>query len=77
MFSISVTSVPESLPYQVSWERCIEGTSMTDIVFDSGDSRTMVRLDLVPQGKLVESEVLIKCAHGDHFKYPRMEKEVI
>ena len=29
----------------------------------------MVRLNLVPQGKMVESEVLIKCAHGDHVKY--------
>lgn len=62
MFSVSVTSVSESLPYQVSWEQCIEGTSMTDIVLDSGNSRTMVRLDLVPQKKLVDGEVLIKCA---------------
>ena len=43
---------------------------MTDILLDSGDSRTMLRLDLVLQGKLVAGEVLIKCAHGDHFKYP-------
>ena len=26
----------------------------------------MVRLDLVPKGKMVEGEVLNKCAHGDH-----------
>ena len=42
---------------------------MTDIVLDLGNSRTMVSLDLVPQGKLVDGEVLIKCAYGDHFKY--------
>ena len=29
-----------------------------------GQARTM------PQGKLAEAEVLIKCAHGNHFKYP-------
>ena len=28
-----------------------------------------VRLELVPQGKLAKAEVLIKCAHGNHFKY--------
>ena len=43
---------------------------MTDILFDSGASRTMVRLDLVPQVKMVEGEVLIKYAHGDRVKYP-------
>ena len=31
---------------------------------------SMVRLELVPQWKLAEAEVLIKCAHGNHFKYP-------
>ena len=30
----------------------------------------MVRLELVPQGKLAEAEVLIKCPHVNHFKYP-------
>ena len=54
----------------MSQEGTIEGTSVTDILPDSGTSRTMVRLDPVPKGKMVEGEVLNKCAHGEYFKYP-------
>ena len=43
---------------------------MIDILLDSGASGTMVSLDPVPKGKVVEVEVLIACAHGDCDKYP-------
>ena len=43
---------------------------MIDILLDSGANETMVSLDPVPKGKMVESELLITCAHGDCDKYP-------
>ena len=43
---------------------------MPNILLDSGASRTMVQLDLVPQGKMVEDEMLIRCAHGDRLSTP-------
>ena len=65
MFGDSATSESGTPLQQVSREDSIEGTSVTDILLDSGASSTMVRLDLVLQGRMVEGEVLIKCAHGD------------
>ena len=43
---------------------------MTDILLDSGASRTMIQLDLMPQGKMMEGNVLVQCAHGNCVKCP-------
>ena len=69
MFSDSATSESGTPFHEVSRKGTIEGTSVTDIL-DSGASRTMARLDLVPKEKVVEVEVLNKCTHGDCVKYP-------
>ena len=68
MFSDSATSESGTI-HQVSREGTIEGTSVSDILLDSGASRTMVSVDPVPKWKMVEGEVLIKCAHGDCVKH--------
>ena len=70
MFSDSATSEFGTPLHEVSREGTIEGTLVTDMLLDSRTSRTMARLDLVPKGKVVEVEVLNKCAHGDRVKYP-------
>ena len=44
----------------------VEGQQVTDILLDTGCSRTMVHKSLVPEQKLKEGEaVTIICAHGE------------
>ena len=53
--------------------RCgsVEGRAVTNIVLDTGCSKTLVWRDLVPEERLVEGEaVTIHCAHGDTVLYP-------
>lgn len=52
----------------------MEGKEVSDILLDTGCSRTMVHRDLVPEGKQLEGEaVTICCAHGDVSLYPLAE----
>lgn len=44
-------------------------TTVIDISLYSGASRTMLTYT-VPQGKIAEGEVPIRCAHGDQVKIP-------
>ena len=67
MFSGSATCESGSPLHQVGQKGNIEGEYN---LLDSGASRTMVRLGLVPKGKMVEGEVQITCAHGDRVKCP-------
>ena len=49
----------------------VEGTAVSDILLDTGCTRTMVRRDLVPEERLLPGEaVTILCAHGDMALYP-------
>lgn len=49
----------------------MEGRSVNDILLDTGCSRTMVWLHLVPERCLKEGRaVTIRCAHGDTALYP-------
>ena len=49
----------------------VEGTAVSNILLDTGCSRTLVRKDLVPTAKLLDGEVVaIRCAHGDTVLYP-------
>ena len=44
---------------------------------DTGCSRTKVRQDLVPEGKIIEGDaVTIRCAHGDTVLYPVAQLEL-
>ncbi len=44
---------------------------MSDILLDTGCSRTLVHQELVPEGKLKEGDaVAIRCTHGDMVLYP-------
>ena len=55
----------------------VEGRKVTDILLDTGCSRTAVRQDLVPEQKKVEGEaVAICCAHGDTVLYPLDQVEI-
>jgi len=49
----------------------VDGQFVSDIVLDTGCTRTLVHRDLVSEGKLVKGEfVTIQCAHGDAVAYP-------
>ena len=49
----------------------VEGQHVNRILLDTGCSKTMVRRELIPAGKLLEGEAItIRCAHGDTVLYP-------
>ena len=49
----------------------VEGQLVSDIVLDTGCSRTLVHSDLVSDEKLRQGEaVTVQCAHGDTVVYP-------
>ena len=49
----------------------VEGQAVKSILLDTGCSKTLVRRDLVPEGRLVDGKaVTIRCAHGDTVLYP-------
>ena len=55
----------------------VEGIHVEQIVLDTGCSRTMVKQDLVPEGKIIEGDaVTIRCAHGDTVLYPVAQLEL-
>ena len=52
----------------------VEGKAVSNILLDTGCSRTLVHQDLVPRAKFKEGEVVaIRCAHGDTVLYPLAE----
>ena len=49
----------------------VEGRYVSDILLDTGCSRTLIRRELVPAKKVQEGDVVtIRCAHGDTVLYP-------
>ena len=49
----------------------VEGVVVSDILLDTGCSRTMVQSELVPEDRIIPGEaVTVKCAHGDTVLYP-------
>lgn len=61
-----------------SWWGVIEGRVITDIVLDTGCSRTIkVHHNLVGEDKQLEGEtVTVRCAHRDTVLYPLAEVEM-
>ena len=45
-------------------------------MLDTGSNRTLIRNNLVPAQILVESEIPIRCGHGDIVTYPIAEIEM-
>ena len=55
----------------------VEGRYVSDILLDTGCSRTLVRRDLVPSKNMQEGDVVtIRCAHGDTVLYPLADVKV-
>ena len=54
----------------------VESHWTRDILLDTGCTWTLVRRDLVPEGKMIEGTTLIRCAHGDTVSYPLAEIEI-
>lgn len=48
----------------------VEGVPVSDILLDTGCSRTLVRQELVPTENLRMDRIAIRCAHGDTIEYP-------
>ena len=48
----------------------MEGITIGDILLDTGCSQTLVRQELIPNGKVMSGQSSIRCAHGDVIKYP-------
>ena len=55
--------------------RCgqVEGQVLTDILLDTGCSKTLVRRHLIPEEKLEGDAVTIRCANEDTVLYPVAE----
>ena len=51
----------------------VEGHPVGDILLDTGCSTTLVRRELVPEERLLDGEVTVRCAHGDTTTYPLAE----
>ena len=55
----------------------VEGVEVSDVLLDTGCTRTMVRSDLVPENKLLPGEaVTVRCAHGDTVLYQLADVEI-
>ena len=54
----------------------VEGTPVK-MLLDTGSARTLVRRELVPEGKVLVGQVVaVRCAHGDNICYPLADVEV-
>ena len=55
----------------------VDGKFVSDIVLDTGCTRTLVHRDLVSEEKLMKAEsVTIQYAHGDAVAYPLANVEL-
>ena len=50
--------------------------AVDDILLDTGSARTLVKRDLVPDLKVGDGEIAIRCAHGDIATYPLASVEI-
>ena len=54
----------------------VDGRLITDILLDTGCTRTMVHERLIPRKRKTNGEVVIRCAHGDEVSYPLTEVQI-
>jgi len=54
----------------------VEGNPV-EVLLDTGSARTLVRRELVPEGKVMEDRaVVVRCAHGEGVRYPLADVSV-
>ena len=67
----------QSKPLVTKCEGVVDSKFVSDIVLDTGCTRTLVHRDLVSEEKLMKGEsVTIQCAHGDAVAYPLANVEL-
>ena len=57
-------------PTRPRGRKLVEGKPVSNLILDTGATRTLVRSDLLPPSIRMEGEVTIRCAHGDAVTYP-------
>ena len=71
LFSNQASAKNRQLQQERAYQRgTINGVYCTDIVVDTGASKTLVRGDLITPDDIVDGEITIQCAHGDAVSYP-------
>ena len=55
----------------------VEGVHVSNILLDTGATRSMIREDLLHPDHRVDGEVTVRCAHGNTVAYPLTEVEKI
>jgi predicted aspartyl protease len=54
----------------------VEDKIVEDMLLDTGCSQMLVRQELVPEDKLTNRQVSIRCAHGDILEYPVADVQI-
>ena len=60
----------ETRPRRVCRHGTVNGIFCTDILVDTGATKTLVRKELVSNEDILDGETTIRCAHGDIVSYP-------
>ena len=76
LFSAGTGNRKSCLPSKIYRKGTVNGVSVTDILLDTGASRTLVRRDLVSGKSTTGKTFPVKCAHGHVFIYPTIEVEL-
>ena len=77
MWTKESLQVSQSKPLVIKCEGVVDGKFVSDIVLDTGCTRTLVHRDLVSEEKLMKGEsVTIQCAHGDAVASPLANVEL-
>ena len=62
--------------YSVGRQGKVEGVPV-EVLLDTGSARTLVRKELVPEGKVLEGKtVVVRGVHGGSIRYPLAELEI-
>ena len=54
----------------------MEGKPVSNLILDTGATRTLVRSNLLPPSIRIEGEITVRCAHGDTLTYPLADIKV-
>ena len=64
---------PAKAGQEVHRDGTIAGVPVSDILLDTGATRSMIHTDLLPPGHRMDGKVTIRCAHGNTVAYPLAE----